>query len=68
MASENELYAKRVELARGYAKTVAEREKRIALKPNSFYAALRAKGFREYRSQNERGFYGIFPNYGLRKY
>ena len=45
-----------------------ESEKRIALKPNSFYAALRAKGFREYRSQNERGFYGIFPNYGLRKY
>ena len=35
MASENELYAKRVELARGYAKTVAEREKRIAEKLQS---------------------------------
>lgn len=41
-------------------------ENRIALKPNSFYAALRAKGFMEYRTQNQRGFYGIYANFGVR--
>lgn len=41
-------------------------ENRIALKPNSFYAALRAKGFMEYKKPNERGFYGIYANFGVR--
>ncbi len=41
-----------------------ETEKRRALSPNSLYAALRAKGFVEYRSNSSRGFKGIFVNLG----
>ena len=39
-------------------------ERRTPLKPNSLYAALRAKGFMEYRTANERGFIGIYVNLG----
>lgn len=40
-------------------------EERTPLKPNSLYAALRAKGFQEYRTANERGFKGIRVNMGI---
>ncbi len=39
-------------------------EKRRVLSPNSFYAALRAKGLTEYRTNTGRGFKGIFVNLG----